>query len=267
MKYVRLFVLMALATVMVVAATGCSKEDKRTENTTNSQGDKGNEDKDKGSEDNGNGSEDNGNGNEDNGNEDKGKDKTTNSDNLIGKWISYSSDGANVLTFKLQFNKDGSVVMSFSNGDPEVKFSWTLKATTLTLTKDGKNVSATFDGETIVVNRGDEGSELYIKEGDKGPGEEANRKNLIGTWIGSYRDEGNKANHKVSFVFNEDGSGSINRKIEYDDGRAPENKSADFAWTLTDVKLELKFSDGFLGATCYNGKKVLSFKGLMFTKQ
>ena len=257
MKYVRLFVLMALATVMVVAATGCSKEDKRTEKTTNSQGDKGKEEKDKG-----NGGEDNG-----NGSEDKGKDKTINSDDLIGKWISYSSDGINVLTFKLQFNKDGSVVMSFSNGDPEEKFSWSLKATTLTLTKNGKNVSATFDGETIVVNRGDEGSELYIKEGDKGLGEEANRKNLIGTWIGSFRDEGNKANHKVSFVFNEDGSGSINRKIEYDDGRAPENKSADFTWTLTDVKLELKFSDGFLGATCYNGKKVLSFKELMFTKQ
>lgn len=248
---------MALATVMVVAATGCSKEDKRTEKTTNSQGDKGKEEKDKG-----NGGEDNG-----NGSEDKGKDKTINSDDLIGKWISYSSDGINVLTFKLQFNKDGSVVMSFSNGDPEEKFSWSLKATTLTLTKNGKNVSATFDGETIVVNRGDEGSELYIKEGDKGLGEEANRKNLIGTWIGSFRDEGNKANHKVSFVFNEDGSGSINRKIEYDDGRAPENKSADFTWTLTDVKLELKFSDGFLGATCYNGKKVLSFKELMFTKQ
>ena len=264
MKYGRMFVLMALSAVMVVAATGCSKEDKRTENTTNSQGDKGKEEKDKdnGSEDNGNGGEDNG-----NGSEDKGKDKTINSDDLIGKWISYSSDGVNVLTFKLQFNKDGSVVMSFSNGDPEEKFSWSLKATTLTLTKNGKNVSATFDGETIVVNRGDEGHALYIKEGDKGPGEEANRKNLTGTWIGSYRDEGNKANHKVSFVFNEDGKGSINRKIEYDDGREPENKSAEFTWTLTGVKLELKFTDEFLGATCYNGKKVLCFKELMFTKQ
>lgn len=257
MKYVRLFVLMALATVMVVAATGCSKEDKRTEKTTNSQGDKGKEEKDKG-----NGGEDNG-----NGSEDKGKDKTINSDDLIGKWISYSSDGINLLTFKLQFNKDGSGVMSFSNGDPDEKFSWTLKETTLTLNQDGKNVSATFDGETIVVNRGDKRQEQYIKEGDKGLGEEANRKNLIGTWIGSYRDEGNKANHKVSFVFNEDGTGSINRKIEYDDGRAPENKSSDFTWTLADVKLELKFSDGFLGATCYNGKKVLCFKELMFTKQ
>lgn len=264
MKYVRLCILMALATVMVVAATGCSKEDKRTENTTNSQGDKGKEEKDKdnGSEDNGNGSEDNG-----NGSEDKGKDKTINSDNLIGKWISYSSDGINFLTFKLQFNKDGSGVMSFSNGDPDEKFSWTLKATTLTLNQNGKSVSATFDGETFVVDRGNKHHELYIKEGDKGLGEEANRKNLIGTWLGSYRDEGSKTNHKVSFVFNEDGTGSLNRKIEYDNGHAPENKSADFTWTLTDVKLELKFSDGFLGATCYNGKKVLYFKELMFTKQ
>lgn len=257
MKYVRLFVLMALATVMVVAATGCSKETKRTENTTNSQGDKGKEEKDKG-----NGGEDNG-----NGSEDKGKDKTINSDDLIGKWISYSSDGINVLTFKLQFNKDGSVVMSFSNGDPEEKFSWSLKATTLTLTKNGKNVSATFDGETIVVNRGDEGSELYIKEGDKGLGEEANRKNLIGTWIGSFRDEDNKANNKVSIVFNENGSGSSNLEIIYDDGRDSKKKSDPFTWTLTDVKLELKFTDGILGATCYNGKKVLCFKELMFTKQ
>lgn len=264
MKYVRLFVLMALATVMVVAATGCSKEDKRTEKTTNSQGDKGKEEKDKG-----NGGEDNGNGSEDNGNgsEDKGKDKTINSDDLIGTWISYSSDGINVLTFKLQFNKDGSVVMSFSNGDPEEKFSWSLKATTLTLTKNGKNVSATFDGETIVVNRGDEGFELYIKEDDKGLGEEANRKNLIGTWLSSYRDEGNKANNKVSIVINEDGSGSINLEITYDDGRDSKKKSDPFTWTLTDVKLELKFTDGILGATCYNGKKVLGFKELIFTKQ
>ena len=267
MKYVRLFVLMALATVMVVAATGCSKETKRTENTTNSQGDKGKEEKDKGNggEDKGNGGEDNGNGSEDNGNEDKGKDKTTNSDNLIGKWICYSSDGINVLTFKLQFNKDGSVVMSFSNGDPEEKFSWSLNATTLTLTKNGKNVSATFDGETIVVNRGDEGPELYIKEGDKGLGEEANRKNLIGTWISSFRDD--EANNKVSIVFNENGSGSSNLEIIYDDGRDPKKKSYPFTWTLTDVKLELKFTDGFLGATCYNGKKVLGFKELIYTKQ
>lgn len=262
MKYVRLFVLMALATVMVVAATGCSKEDKRTENTTNSKGDKGKEDNGNGSEDNGNGGEDNG-----NGNEDKGKDKTTNSDNLIGNWISYSSDGINVLTFKLQFNKDGSMVMSFSSGDPEVKFSWTLKATTLTLTKDGKNVSATFDGETIVVNLGDEGSELYIKEGDKGLGEEASRKNLIGTWLGSFRDENHKANKKVSIVFNENGSGSVNLETIYDNGRAPENKSDPFTWTLTDVKLELKFTDGSFGATCYNGKKVLGFGGLILMKQ
>lgn len=246
---------MALATVMVVAATGCSKEDKRTENTTNSKGDKGKEEP-------GNGSEDNG-----NGNEDKGKDKTINSDDLIGKWISYSSDGANVLTFKLQFNKDGSVVMSFSNGEPEEKFSWSLKATTLTLTKNGKNVSATFDGETIVVNLGDEGSELYIKEGDKGPGEEASRKNLIGTWLGSYRDENDKANKKVSIVFNENGRGSVNLEIKYDDGRAPENKSDPFTWTLTGVKLELNFTDGSFGATCYNGKKVLGFSGLILMKQ
>lgn len=261
MKYVRLCILMALATVMVVAATGCSKEDKRTENTTNSQGDKGKEEPGNGSEDNGNGSEDNG-----NGSEDKGKDKTINSDDLIGNWISYSSDGANVLTFKLQFNKEGSVVMSFSNGDPEVKFSWTLKATTLTLTKDGENVSATFDGETIVVNRGDEGSELYIKEGDKGSGEEANRKNLIGTWLGGYRDEKDKATHKVSVVFNENGSGSVNLEIIYDDGRDSKKKSDPFTWTLTDVKLELKFTDGIFGATCYNGKKVC-FGGLILMKQ
>lgn len=255
MKYVRLFILMALATVMVVAATGCSKEDKRTENTTNSKGDKGKEEPGNGSEDNGNGSED------------KGKDKTINSDDLIGKWISYSSDGEVVLTYTLLFNKDGSVVMSFSNGDPEAKFSWTLKATTLTLTKNGKNVSATFDGETIVVNRGDEGFELYIKEDDKGLGEEANRKNLIGTWIGSYRDERNRANNKVSIVINEDGSGSINLEITYDDGRDSKKKSDPFTWTLTDVKLELQFTGGFFGATCYNGKKVLGFKELIFTKQ
>lgn len=260
MKYVRLFVLMALATVMVVAATGCSKEDKRTENTTNSKGDKGKEDNGSGSEDNGNGNEDKG-----NGSEDKGKDKTTNSDDLIGKWISYSSDGEVVLTLKLLFNKDGSVVMSFPNGDPDEKFSWSLKATTLTLTKNGKNVSATFDGETIVVNRGDEGFELYIKEDDKGLGEEANRKNLIGTWISSFRDD--KANNKVSIVFNEDGSGSSNLEIIYDDGRDSKKKSDPFTWTLTDVKLEVKFTDGILGATCYNGKKVLGFKGLIFTKQ
>lgn len=250
---------MALATVMVVAATGCSKEDKRTENTTNSKGDKGKEEPGNGSEDNGNGSEDNG-----NGSEDKGKDKTINSDDLIGKWISYSSDGEVVLTYTLLFNKDGSVVMSFSNGDPEAKFSWTLKATTLTLTKNGKNVSATFDGETIVVNRGDEGFELYIKEDDKGLGEETNRKNLIGTWISSFRDD--EANNKVSIVFNEDGSGSSNLETIYDDGRDSKKESDPFTWTLTDVKLELKFTDG-MGATCYNGKKVLGFKELIFTKQ
>ena len=202
------------------------------------------------------------------GKENKEKEETTNSDNLIGKWISYSSDGANVLTYTLQFNKDGSVVMSFSNGDPEVKFSWTLKATTLTLTKNGENVSATFNGETIVIHIGSLDIGPFIKEGDKGLGEEDSKKNLIGVWMGSYSDKREGETLCLCLFFEENGEGLASIDISYDHAVSPDFRMVPFTWTLTGVKLVLKFSISDSSFTAYyNGRKAFRLGPMILTKE
>lgn len=222
MKYGRMFVLMALSAVLVIAATGCGKED-------------------------------------------KGKEETTNSDALIGKWISYFASETKVETDTLQFNKGGKGVHSLTNGAPNSTFTWTLKGTALTLVlKD--SVPATFDGETIVLKYLEDGYDLYVKEGDKGLDEEANRKNLIGTWIGSerYDDEGTTC--MFTYVFGKDGKGTYTDELSSDDGSPSKTVSEPFTWTITGAKLEIKYSK-HVNATCYNGKKVLCLLGVKLTKK
>ena len=222
MKYGRIFVLMALSAVMVVAATGCGKEN-------------------------------------------KGKEEATNSDALIGKWISYFAYETKVETDTLQFNKGGKGVQSITNGRPNSTFTWTLKGTDLTLVlKD--SVPATFDGETIVLKYLEDGYDLYMKEGDEGLGEETNRKNLIGTWIGSDRDSDEGATFNTTYVFSEDGTGTYTDETAFDDGSPSKKVSDSFTWTITGAKLEIKYSK-HVNATCYNGKKVLCLLGVKLTKK
>ena len=223
MKYGRMFVLMALSAIMVIAATGCGKEN-------------------------------------------NGKEETANSDALIGKWISYFDvpHTTDVSTDTLQFNKDGKGVQSSSSGAGEDTFTWTLKGTALTLVMEGENVLATFDGEEIVFNIDARYWYLYMKESDEGLGEEANRKNLIGTWIGNVRYGG--VTHKITYVFGGDGKGTCKYETTYDDGRPSETESEPFTWTITGAKLEIKCSKN-VEATCYNGKEVLYLKESKFTKK
>ena len=213
---------MALSAVMVIAATGCGKED-------------------------------------------KGKEETTNSDALMGKWINYFALDDKVETDTLQFNKDGKGVQSLTNGAPNSTFTWTLKDTALTLVMKGDNVPATFDGETIVAKFWEDGYDLYMKEGDEGLGEETNRKNLIGTWIGSDRDDGKGATYKFAYVFGENGNGTYTLEISYDDGRS-EKESKSFTWTISGVKLVIKDLGHDYVATCYNGKNELYLEGMKLTK-
>lgn len=227
---------MALSAVMVIAATGCGKENKGKDVTTSGQ-------------------------------ENNGKEKTTNSDALIGQWINYSAVKAGVDTWTLQFNKDGSGVESFSSGAPDRSFTWTLKGSALTWVMKGENVLATFDGEAIVVNLDAHYCYLFLKKGDEGLGEEANRKNLIGSWIGSVHDDESGATGMFTYVFGEDGKGTYTEETSYDDGRPSETESTPFTWTLTSVKLELKYSEHDYEATCYNGKNELYHRGLRFTKK
>lgn len=215
---------MALSAVMVVAATGCGKED-------------------------------------------KGKEETTNSDALIGKWISYFAYETKVETGTLQFNKGGKGVRSSTRWASNSTFTWTLKGTALTLVMKGDNVPATFDGETIVVKFPDGSYDLYMKEGDEGLGEEANRKNLIGTWIGSERDDDEGATFNTTYVFGEDGTGTYTDETAFDDSSTSKKESNPFTWTLTGVKLVIKHSEHSCEATCYNGKEVLCLKGMKLTKK
>lgn len=217
---------MALSAVMVIAATGCGKEN-------------------------------------------KGKEETTNSDALIGKWIHYYGYEAKVETGTLQFNRDGKGVQSSTRWASNSTFTWTLKGTALTLVLKGENVPATFDGETIVVKYLEDGYDLYMKEGDKGLGEEANRKNLIGTWIGSERDsdEGETFTFNTTYVFSEDGTGTYTDETAFDDGSPSKKVSDSFTWTITGAKLVIKYSEHSCEATCYNGKEVLCLKGMKLTKK
>lgn len=219
MKYGRMFVLMALSAVMVVAATGCKKED-------------------------------------------KGKEETASTDAITGKWINYRSLLDEVITHTLQFNRDGSGVESTTQGDPDESFFWKLEGSDLSLALKGENISATFDGETIIV-KFTRHCRLYIKEGDKGPGEEASRKNLIGTWRGSIRDDGRGETYTDTYVFSEDGKGSYTKETTYKDGKPANKESGSFTWTLTGVKLVLKSSGILTDVTCYNGKKVLCIESVM----
>lgn len=226
---------MALSAVMVIAATGCGKENKGKDVTTSGQ-------------------------------ENNGKDETTNSDALIGQWINYSAVKAGVDTWTLQFNKDGSGVESFSSGAPDRSFTWTLKGSALTWVMKGENVLATFDGEAIVVNLDAHYCNLFLKKGDEGLGEETNRKNLIGSWIGSDRDDDKGATYRVSYIFGEDGKVEYTQKTSYKDGSSSE-ESKTLTWSLTGVKLELERSKSDRKATCYNGKKWLYLDGLKLTKE
>lgn len=220
MKYGRMFVLMALSAVMVVAATGCKKED-------------------------------------------KGKEETASTDAITGKWINYYSILDEVITHTLQFNKDGSGVESKTKGDSDVPFAWRFEGSALTLSLNGENLPATFDGETLVVNFSARHCKLFIKEGDEGSGEEANRKNLIGTWKGSSRDDGKGETYTYSYVFGEDGNGTYTKETTYKDGKPAKKESGSFTWKLTGVKLVLKYSEILTDVTCYNGKKVLCIESVM----
>ena len=218
MKYGRMFVLMVLSAVMVVAATGC-------------------------------------------GNEDKGKEEATNSDALIGKWIRYYADG--VKTWTLQFNNDGKGVSSLDGTTLNGTFTWTLKDTTIALNFPNQwEWILTFNGETMT-----DGFGLFIKECDEGFGEEANRKNLIGTWIGSDRDDGKGATYKFAYVFGENGKGTYTLETSYDDGSPSEKKANSFTWTISGVKLVIKDSGHDYVATCYNGKNELYLEGSKLTKK
>ena len=203
------------------------------------------------------------------GKENKEKEETTNSDALIGKWICYFFGKDGVKTIALQFNKDGSCVGSSSGKESDKTFSWTLKGTALTISvvEEKKDLLASFDGETIVVRIGSSEIGPFIKEGDKGLGEEASRKKLIGTWKGSSRDDGKGETYTYSYVFGEDGNGTLSIESICNDGRPAEKKSEPFTWTLTGVKLVIKSSiDNSNLTTYYNGEKVLNL-GLMCTKQ
>lgn len=203
------------------------------------------------------------------GKEDNGKEETANSDALIGKWICYFFGKDGVKTIALQFNKDGSCVGSSSGKESDKTFSWTLKGTALTISvvEEKKDLLASFDGETIVVRIGSSEIGPFIKEGDKGLGEEASRKKLIGTWKGSSRDDGKGETYTYSYVFGEDGNGTYTYEATYDDGHPSKKGSEPFTWTLTGVKLVIKSSiDNSNLTTYYNGEKVLNL-GLMCTKQ
>lgn len=132
------------------------------------------------------------------------------------------------------------------------------------------SVPATFDGETIVVKFPDGSYDLFLKEGDEGLGEEANRKNLIGTWIGSERyddeDDDEGSTSMITYVFGKDGKGTYTEETSYDDGSPSETVSEPFTWTITGAKLEIKYSKQ-VNATCYNGKEVLCLLGVKLTKK
>lgn len=202
------------------------------------------------------------------GKEEKGKEETANSDALIGKWICYFFGKDGVATIALQFNKDSSGVGSLSGEESDTTFSWTLEGTGITLAHNWTLDHAAFDGETIVVYIGGRKIGPFIKEGDKGLDEEASRKNLIGSWTGIYSDERKGETLFLYLLFNKDGEGSAFVDISYDHVGSTGFRMISFTWSLTGVKLMLKFSKSDSSLTSYyNGKKVLNFGPMILTKE